>query len=155
MRSTRPRSICRPPTASISTRTRSPARARSARASANASAGQPCQYTKVIRSTVRSAARIASSIAGKISTPLCRTVTAFPSVKCTPISASRVRRRRWRDSSRLSATPADGDPSGLGVPWVPVGSAIGVIGVPSGAVGVLLPHIVDLRRGGRLGWPRG
>jgi hypothetical protein len=63
------------------TRTRNPALARSHSASANCRAGQPFQYTKVMRSTVCCAFLIASSIAGKISSPLRRTVTALPSVK--------------------------------------------------------------------------
>ena len=94
IRSVRERSIGCAPHASKRTRTRTSSRALAASDSANLVPISPCQYTNVRRSIVCSAPSMASSIAGKISSPLRRTSSRFPSVAGTPITPSRVRRIR-------------------------------------------------------------
>ena len=85
-------SINRAPYESSSTRTRTPALARSASDSARWVPTLPSQYTKVRKSIVCSASSIASNRAGKISSPLRSTSTLLPSVAGTPRTPSSVRR---------------------------------------------------------------
>src|SRR5829696_1716811 len=125
MAATCARASHREPMASRSTRTRTPARARSHRASANSETMSPVPSWKASRSTVDRAARMASSMAGNTSSPLRRTSTRLPSVAGMPMRHSRPRRRRWSSSDgegrprravvatgRRYRSVAEGTPSG-------------------------------------------